>query len=669
VSQHTEAVRIPLAAPDAGILISAQHNVPSGIAAITRTMAREPFPTSIEDRRSSSSQRKAPPILVAMRAAGRSLRAPSKREIRMGVLCAMLTAVAAFGGVQQAHASTVTITIKGTVASGEDYSGVFGFAANTDIGGQNFKLVFTFDDTKGQQFGSASCETRITSTTTSNPGTAVLQIGNGSWGFFGSLPNAVPSSAAQLTGGCGNKSGSILLNIQTSDLATPGAGLGSGDSLNADINAVGTTFVADDSWEYSFSDLQLSPSDIAFSIASKSTPSSSLQFANGTLGATSITVSGPQSGPPSTGLQFVPVTPCRVADTRNATGPFGGPELAAGASREFDIPQSACSIPSSAVAYSLNLTAVPSGPLGYLTMWPSGQTQPTGSTLNSDGRVKANAAITPAGTNGGVSVFVTNPSHVILDINGYFVPAGTASALAFYPVTPCRVADTRNATGPFGGPSLAAATSRDFSLHSSSCALPSDAEALSLNVTAVPKGDLGFLTMWPSGQTQPLASTLNSPTGAVTANAAIVPAGSNGDVSVYVSNASDVIIDVNGYFAAPAANGLSLYSTAPCRVIDTRNGSGAFNGTFAVDVESSTCAPSPTAQAYVLNATVVPTGSLGFLTLWPAGQTQPVVSTLNASDGVVTSNMAVVPTMNGSIDALSSSATQLILDLSSYFAP
>ena len=91
--------------------------------------------------------------------------------------------------------------------------------------------------------------------------------------------------------------------------------------------------------------------------------------------------------------------------------------------------------------------------------------------------------------------------------------------------------------------------------------------------------------MWPSGQTQPLVSTLNAPTGAITANGAIVPAGSNGEVSVYVSNPSDVVLDVNGYFAAPGANGLSLYTTPPCRVLDTRSSSGAFNGTLGVTVE------------------------------------------------------------------------------------
>jgi hypothetical protein len=71
----------------------------------------------------------------------------------------------------------------------------------------------------------------------------------------------------------------------------------------------------------------------------------------------------------------------------------------------------------------------------------------------------------------------------------------------------------------------------------------------------------------------------------------------------------------------------------------------------------------------VLNATVIPQGPLGYLTLWADGGTQPVVSTLNATDGAITSNMAIVPTTNGSIDAYASSSTQLILDISSYFAP
>src|ERR1700749_3700087 len=143
------------------------------------------------------------------------------------------------------------------------------------------------------------------------------------------------------------------------------------------------------------------------------------------------------------GLQFIPVTPCRVADTRNANGPFGGPEMAANETRNFAVPASSCNIPTSAAAYALNVTVVPDGQLSYLTMWPLGQNQPFVSTLNSDGRVKANAAIVPAGSGGAVSVYASNPTDVVVDISGYFVTPGSGT-LAFYPLTPCRIADTRN---------------------------------------------------------------------------------------------------------------------------------------------------------------------------------------------------------------------------------
>jgi uncharacterized repeat protein (TIGR03803 family) len=147
-------------------------------------------------------------------------------------------------------------------------------------------------------------------------------------------------------------------------------------------------------------------------------------YANSAIASATYTIQPSKTS----GLQFVAVTPCHIADTRNATGAFGGPELAAGVSRSFDVPQSACGIPATAVAYSLNVTVVPIQSLGYLTVWPSGETQPIVSTLNSDGRVKANATITPAGANGGVSVYSSDATHFILDIDGYFVPAGTSTS-------------------------------------------------------------------------------------------------------------------------------------------------------------------------------------------------------------------------------------------------
>ena len=84
---------------------------------------------------------------------------------------------------------------------------------------------------------------------------------------------------------------------------------------------------------------------------------------------------------------------------------------------------------------------------------------------------------------------------------------------------------------------------------------------------------------------------------------------------------------------------------------------------------TSPCAPSSAARGYVVNATVIPTAALGYLSIWPDGSNKPLVSTLNSSDGVIASNMGLVPTSNGAIDVFASNATYLVLDLFGFFAP
>ena len=138
---------------------------------------------------------------------------------------------------------------------------------------------------------------------------------------------------------------------------------------------------------------------------------------------------------------------------------------------------------------------------------------------------------------------------MVLDTNGYFGEAGGTGALNFYPVAPCRVADTRDGVGPLGGPKMGDAEARSFPIPSSGCGIPATAAAYSLNITVVPDGMLQYLTAWPTGAGQPFASTLNSWDGAVVANAAIVPAGTEGAISVFVANRTQVILDINGYFA------------------------------------------------------------------------------------------------------------------------
>ncbi len=202
----------------------------------------------------------------------------------------------------------------------------------------------------------------------------------------------------------------------------------------------------------------------------------------------------------------------------------------------------------------------------------------------------------------------------------------------FIPVTPCRVVDTRNQNGQFGGPPLQAGTYRNFPLPQGSCDIPANAAAYSLNVTVVPPsgGKLGYLTIWPTGKTQPLVSTMNSPDGRTKANAAIVPAGAGGSVSVYVTDTTNLVLDIDGYFTPVGSSTLAFYSLPPCRVIDTRGSDGPLGGPFLngqqqrdFPVLESSCIPSgKDIKAYSMNLTVVPVhNTLGYLTVWPTGRT------------------------------------------------
>jgi hypothetical protein len=337
---------------------------------------------------------------------------------------------------------------------------------------------------------------------------------------------------------------------------------------------------------------------------------------------------------------------------------------------------SSCGVPVNASAYSLNVTVVPrTGTLGYLTVWPDGQAQPHASTLNSpNGSVIANASIVPAGPTGSIDAFATDDTDLIVDIDGYFVPP-TVNTLQFYPLVPCRVLDTRNPNGGFGGPFLIAGVARSFPIGSSSCGAISNASAYSLNVTVIPHGTLGYLTVWPGGQPQPVASTLNSMDGTIIADAAIVRAGTGGVVSFLGSNDTDLTVDINGYFAPPGTGGLNFHALSPCRLVDTRNPDGTYGGpviqgqtTRSFPLEDATCGLSATALAYSLNMTVVPQSTLGYLSTWPAAAPQPVVSTLNALEGQVIANAAIVPAgAGGAISVFVTDTSQVLIDINGYF--
>lgn len=129
---------------------------------------------------------------------------------------------------------------------------------------------------------------------------------------------------------------------------------------------------------------------------------------------------------------FVPVTPCRVVDTRWANGAFGGPIFNAGETRSYTVPSSSCSgIPGGSVsAVSLNITVTQTGAGGFLTAWPAGASQPGVGNLTwfAASQTLTNASVVPTSSSGAISVFVGmangTQTHVIIDINGYFLGDG-----------------------------------------------------------------------------------------------------------------------------------------------------------------------------------------------------------------------------------------------------
>jgi hypothetical protein len=151
--------------------------------------------------------------------------------------------------------------------------------------------------------------------------------------------------------------------------------------------------------------------------------------------------------------------------------------------------------------------------------------------------------------------------------------AVSSDALTFVAITPCRLVDTRgaaagfNGMAPFSGPSIAPAAAITIPVQSTAEAstntvpapcgvIPTSAQAYSLNLTVVPLGGgaVDYVSLWASGGTQPFVSTLDDVQGAIVSNAAIVPAGTpTGGISVYNSGpaATDVVIDMNGYYTAP----------------------------------------------------------------------------------------------------------------------
>ncbi len=146
-----------------------------------------------------------------------------------------------------------------------------------------------------------------------------------------------------------------------------------------------------------------------------------------------VTLSNPTGGPSiaygqAIGRIYDPgnyfaLAPCRVLDTRNPSGPYGGPALVAGQSRTFAL-AGQCGIPASALAVSVNVTATQSTTAGNLGLYPAGTPVPSVSSVNySTGQTRANNVVIGLGVSGQVAIRCTQASgtvHAILDVTGYF---------------------------------------------------------------------------------------------------------------------------------------------------------------------------------------------------------------------------------------------------------
>jgi hypothetical protein len=192
--------------------------------------------------------------------------------------------------------------------------------------------------------------------------------------------------------------------------------------------------------------------------------------------------------------------------------------------------------------------------------WNGNQLASGYSILNSSNRDMVNnveQVIVPAGTflSGAGIIAAVDPRTVMAPGQDFalFIDNATEPATSLSTVTPCRVVDTRNPNGPYGGPAIGPPPAvRTFAMTGGSCGIPISAKAVALNVTVTGSTSTGTIKMYPGGVVAPVAGVNYFSAGQTRANNSIVALGANGAMAVSQSpldtGSVHVIIDVNGYF-------------------------------------------------------------------------------------------------------------------------
>ena len=337
---------------------------------------------------------------------------------------------------------------------------------------------------------------------------------------------------------------------------------------------------------------------------------------------------------------FVGLLPARIADTRPAPQNVG---VAAGqipANVAIVVPVAGLGgLPgvSSILAVVLNVTVVNPTGAGFLTVYPSSSTLPSSSNLNYvGGDLRANQVTVPLGADGAVYVYAgVSPTDVVIDVNGYFTSAsGSASGASALTsnVTPNRVLDTRPESlvgeqGPYPANQV-----HNFCLGASETAA-----VVGINVTIVQPSSDAFLTVFPAGSPQPLASSVNAKADKIVSNFVTMTVGASRCISLFNNVSMHVVVDVFGRWSTPVANqGRFVALASLTRLYDTRPNSGISpNGVTspgrAVDLQIGGLISIPAGVRGVLfNLTAVDAFDPGYLTAYSAAVCpRPVVSNVN----------------------------------------
>ena len=247
------------------------------------------------------------------------------------------------------------------------------------------------------------------------------------------------------------------------------------------------------------------------------------------------------------------------------------------------------------------------------------------------------------------------------------VDAAPVGASAYVPVSPYRVLDTRIGQGfprrLNGGEAFTLALPN----------IPAGASAVVLNVAIDGSGDMGYVTVYPTGVGRPLASSLNvDGAGQTIANLVTVQIGAGGSVDVFSLMATDLVADVQGYYMPTSAAAAGRFvPVTPTRLVDTRQGSpfGALAANQAITVNVAGLAGLPSdAIAAALQVTVPDSTGSGFWTIYPAGATRPTASNINVvGAGTTIANQVLARLNGGQVTVYSQTGGQVIVDLVGWF--